>query len=118
MLCFHCVRVTIPISSSPLLDDHRISSQQHLVPSRIAPWVKIECSAIERDCCFEVLTIAKTARSALDGHDLAVDGFGNGVGDPVSALGYDFVDSLYQSACVCLDRFKLRVDDSLLILPE
>ena len=78
--------------------------------------MKVESTKVEIDGCFEVLSIAKAACSSLDGHDLVVDAFCDRVGDPMSAVGYDILDSLLQSACEFLHRFKLGMDDSVVPL--
>jgi hypothetical protein len=39
------------------------------------PWVKVWSTGVEKDSCFEILSIAKAACSSLDGHDLTVDAF-------------------------------------------
>ena len=43
--------------------------------------MKIESCAVEKDGCFELISLAKTACSSFDGHDLAVDAFGDRVSD-------------------------------------
>ena len=44
-------------------------------------WVNIEAAAEEVGGGLEVFGVAVTAGPALDGHELAVDAFGDGVGD-------------------------------------
>ena len=57
-------------------------------------WVEAEATAVEEDGCFEVLTVSEATDSSLDGHDFAVHAFGNGVGDSVSAIAHDILQTL------------------------
>ena len=57
-------------------------------------WVEAEATAVEEDGCFKVLTVSEAADSSLDGHDFAVHAFGNGVGDSVSAIAHDILQTL------------------------
>jgi hypothetical protein len=59
-------------------------------------WVKAESAAKEIDGGFEMLFVSIATGPALDGHDLAVQRFGNGVRHPVAAISQDVVKvSLY-----------------------
>ena len=51
-------------------------------------WVEIESSAVEIDGCFEVIGVSVATDSSFDGHDFAVDAFGDGVCDSVSAIAH------------------------------
>jgi len=53
--------------------------------------IEVEATAEEVDGGLEVLPVPVTARSALDGHDLAVESLGRAVGDPMPANGQDVV---------------------------
>jgi hypothetical protein len=57
-------------------------------------WVEAEATAVEEDGCFKVLTVSEATDSSLDGHDFAVHAFGNGVGDSVSAIAHDILQTL------------------------
>ena len=57
-------------------------------------WVEAQTAAMEVDSGFEVLDIPESTRSSLDGHDFAVHAFGNGVGDSVSAIAHDILQTL------------------------
>ena len=52
-------------------------------------WVEIESTAVKVDRCFEVLTVSVAADTSLDRHDLAVEAFSNGIGDPMCAVADD-----------------------------
>ena len=52
-------------------------------------WVEIESTAVKVDRCFEVLAVSVAADTSLDRHDLAVEAFSNGIGDPMCAVADD-----------------------------
>lgn len=51
-------------------------------------WVEIESAAAEVEGCFEVVGVSVSADSSFDGHDSAIDAFGDGVRDSVSAIAH------------------------------
>ena len=52
-------------------------------------WVEIKSTAVKVDRCFEVLAVSVAADTSLDRHDLAVEAFSNGIGDPMCAVADD-----------------------------
>ena len=54
-------------------------------------WVRphFQASAVEEDCCLEVVFAMESGSASLDGHDLAVEPFREGVGDLVLAVTDD-----------------------------
>lgn len=61
---------------------------RHLAVHPGLPWVEIQSTAEKVDRCFEVLAVSVAADASLHGHDFAVDCFGHGVGDSVSAVAH------------------------------
>ena len=61
-------------------------------------WVEIESSAVEEDCGFEVLSVTEAADASFDGHDLAVDSFGNCVGNSMCMIRHDVLEPLLERA--------------------
>src|SRR5690606_20828108 len=75
-------------------------------------WVKIESGAIEVDGGFEVVAISVAADAAFDGHDLAVDSFGDCRGNSVSAVADHVGQPLFDGLGHFLQRQQLRMDDA------
>jgi len=53
-----------------------------------------ESTAVEVDCCFEVLAIAIASNSPFDRHDLALDSLGRFIGGTVDAVA-DKIDRAF-----------------------
>ena len=70
-----------PVNGSPFSElPHQLLE---IGPLPGSAWVEIESPAVKVDGGREVLRIAEAARLALDAHDLAVEAFGDAIGDRV-----------------------------------
>ena len=75
-------------------------------------WVEIESAAVEVDGCLEVFDVSIASDASFYGHDLAVDSFGHGIGDPMSTVAHDVAQTLPDHASHFLHWLQLGMDDA------
>ncbi|MEY3174160.1 MAG: hypothetical protein RLZZ436_2074 [Planctomycetota bacterium] len=75
-------------------------------------WVQTETTAVEEDCCFEVLAVSEAANASFDGHDFAVHPFSYGVGNFVSAVTHNIPETLLDGFRHGLQQPELCVNHS------
>jgi len=76
-----------PIGRGPSQDYDAILVRIKKVVLPGISWVEAQTAAMEIDGGFEIFDIPESTGSSLDGHDLAVQPFGNPVGYGVFAVG-------------------------------
>ncbi len=81
-------------------------------------WIESESAAVEEDGGFEVLLVSVSADSSFDGHNFAVDALGDGVRDAVFAVADNVSQPFFDRPRNLLHRFKLRVNHSVVPVPE
>ncbi len=62
-------------------------------------WVEIESTTVEEDRGFEIVDVAEAAHATLDGHDLAVHSFSDGIGDSVRAIADNVGQTFFNRTC-------------------
>ena len=75
-------------------------------------WVQTETTAVEEDCCFEILAVSEAANASFDGHDFAVHPLRYGVGDFVSAVTHNIPETLLDGFCHGLHWLEFCVNHS------
>ena len=81
-------------------------------------WVEAEATAVEKDGGFEVLSVPEATDSSFDGHDFAVHALGYSVGDLVSAIVHDILQTFPDRSRDGLHRLQFCVNHSLVPVVE
>ena len=73
-------------------------------------WVHVEPSAMEVDGGDEAVQVSIAGGTSFEGHDFAVESFGDGVGEVMAAVVHDVVQAFVDHLRDLFDRFQPAAD--------